>query len=279
MKLLSYIDGSERRLGALTDAGVVDLTSRWPSVRAALETVSTSEIEAAAEGQTARPLDGIVFEPTVPDAEKIICVGMNYRPHVKEFGRTIPENPSLFVRFPSSQVGHEQSIIRPRVSDQYDFEGELAVVIGRRARHVKEEDALSYVGGYTCFGDHSVRDWQRHTSQATPGKNFHHSGAMGPWLVTADEIPDPADLTLTTRLNGQQMQNESVAELIFSVPFLIAYISTFAVLQPGDVITTGTPSGIGVARETPVFMKAGDRVEIEISSIGILANTVVDEER
>lgn len=279
MKLLSYIDGSERRLGALTDAGVVDLTSRWPSVRAALETVSTSEIEAAAEGQTARPLDGIVFEPTVPDAEKIICVGMNYRPHVKEFGRTIPENPSLFVRFPSSQVGHEQSIIRPRVSDQYDFEGELAVVIGRRARHVKEEDALSYVGGYTCFGDHSVRDWQRHTNQATPGKNFHHSGAMGPWLVTADEIPDPADLTLTTRLNGQQMQNESVAELIFSVPFLIAYISTFAVLQPGDVITTGTPSGIGVARETPVFMKAGDRVEIEISRIGILANTVVDEER
>mgnify|MGYP003571067306 FL=1 len=248
-------------------------------MRAALGRASTSEIEAAAKGRAARPLAEIVFEPTVPDADKIICVGMNYRPHVAAAGRSVPEKPSLFVRFPSSVVGHGQSIVRPSVSNQYDFEGELAVIIGRRAHRVKEETALSFVGGYTCFGDHSVRDWQRHSSQATAGKNFQHSGAMGPWLVTADEIPDPAHLVLTTRLNGERMQHESVAELIFSVPFLIAYISTFAVLEPGDVITTGTPLGIGATRERPLFMKAGDQVEIEITSIGTLANTVVDEDR
>ena len=242
MRLASYIQDNVVRLGAVTDAGLVDLSDRWPSIKSALSTASTDEIRSAADVGKARPLDGITFAQPVPDPEKIICVGLNYRKHAEEAGIAIPDQPSLFVRFPSSQVAHEQPVVRPKVSEQLDFEGELAVVIGRRARYVSEADAMAYVGGYTCFGEHSVRDWQGHSRQVTPGKNFWHSGAMGPWLVTADEIPDPTDLMLTTRLNGEVVQHEGTSDLIFSIPYLISYISNFTVLEPGDVIVTGTPS-------------------------------------
>ncbi len=277
MRLASFTDQGVARFGAVTAAGIVDLSDRWPSLKVALASATPEQLRSAAEAGSARPLDAIVFEQTIPDPEKIICVGLNYRTHADEAGIDVPGKPSLFVRFPSSQVGHRQPIVRPKASTQYDFEGELAAVIGRRARHVTEAEALSYVGGYTCFGEHSVRDWQGHSRQVTPGKNFWHSGAMGPWLVTADEIPDPSALTVTTRLNGETMQHDSVSNLIFSIPYLISYISTFTALEPGDVIVTGTPSGVGFARKPPVLMKAGDQIEIEVSGIGTLFNTVVDE--
>jgi 2-keto-4-pentenoate hydratase/2-oxohepta-3-ene-1,7-dioic acid hydratase in catechol pathway len=180
----------------------------------------------------------------------------------------------LFVRFGDSIVGHERPILKPRESEQLDYEGELAVVIGRRARRVGRDRALDYVAGYSCFNDGSVRDYQRHSQQFTPGKNFHASGSFGPWLVTTDEIADPRKLTLTTRLNGAVMQHESVGELCFDVPQLIEYCSTWAQLEPGDVIVTGTPGGVGAGRKPPVWMKPGDTVEVEITGIGTLRNPV-----
>jgi 2-keto-4-pentenoate hydratase/2-oxohepta-3-ene-1,7-dioic acid hydratase in catechol pathway len=169
--------------------------------------------------------------------------------------------------------------VRPFASEQFDYEGELAVVIGKTARHVPAARALDYVAGYSCFAENSLRDFQRHAAQATPGKNFFASGAFGPWITTTDEIKDPGRLMLTTRLNGTQVQHESTADLIFSVPELIAYMSIWTELRPGDVISTGTPSGVGMARKPPLWLKAGDRLEIEIEGIGTLENTVIDETR
>jgi 2-keto-4-pentenoate hydratase/2-oxohepta-3-ene-1,7-dioic acid hydratase in catechol pathway len=181
----------------------------------------------------------------------------------------------IFVRFGDSIVGHGRPLLKPRESAQFDYEGELAVVIGKRARRVPRDRALDYVAGYSCFNDGSIRDYQRHSPQFTPGKNFHASGSFGPWLVTRDEIADPRTLTLTTRLNGSVMQHESVGELCFDVPQLIEYCSTWAQLEPGDVIVTGTPGGVGAGRKPPVWMKGGDTVEVEITGIGTLRNNVV----
>src|SRR5690606_31806980 len=184
--------------------------------------------------------------PVIPNSgTKFLCVGINYLPHIAEMGRERPAHPVIFVRFASSLVGHLEPLVRPPESIQLDYEGELAVVIGRTARRVPRERALEHVAGYACFNDGSVRDFQRHGPQWTAGKNFVASGAFGPWLVTADERPDPAELSLTTRLNGEVVQHESVAELCFDVPALIEYCSTFTRLEPGDVIATGTPGGVG----------------------------------
>jgi 2-keto-4-pentenoate hydratase/2-oxohepta-3-ene-1,7-dioic acid hydratase in catechol pathway len=207
---------------------------------------------------------------------KILCVGVNYRPHIEEMGREVPDYPVVFTRFASSLVGPDEPVIRPWVSEQFDFEGELAIVIGKAARHVSRDDALGYVAGYCCFLDGSVRDWQRHTGQFTPGKNFDRSGAIGP-MVAAANIPDPAALELTTRVNGERMQQGRVADLVFDIPMLIAYCSTFTELQPGDVIATGTPGGVGAARTPPVWLKDGDLVEVDIPGIGVLRNPVQDE--
>ena len=217
------------------------------------------------------------FDPLIPDPGRIICVGINFKAHMQEMGREPPDYPWLFVRWPDSQVGHGEPIIRPAASDKYDYEGELAVVIGKPARHVKATDALEYVAGYTCFMDGSIRDWQNHSSQFTPGKNFKASGSFGPWLVTADEIPDPAVLNLETRLNGKVMQQAPISDLKFDVPALIEYCSTFAELQPGDVISTGTPGGVGFARKPPVWLQPGDMIEVEIDAIGTLLNPVYAE--
>ncbi len=205
-------------------------------------------------------------------------MGVNYRPHIEEMGRKVPEYPVVFARFPESVVGNGEAIIRPAVSEQLDFEGELAVVIGREAHRVAKETALDYVAGYCCFMDGSVRDWQRHTMQFTPGKNFDRSGAIGP-MVPVSEIPDPTALELTTRVNGEIMQRGRVADLVFDIPTLIEYCSTFMTLKPRDVIATGTPGGVGAARNPPVWLADGDRVEVEISRIGVLANPVRDENR
>ena len=209
---------------------------------------------------------------------RILCVGVNYRPHIEEMGRELPDHPVVFTRFPSSLVGNGEALIRPRVSEQYDFEGELAVVIGKAAHRVRREDALEVVGGYCCFMDGSVRDWQRHTMQFTPGKNFDRSGAMGE-VVSAGDVPDPAALMLTTRVNGEVMQKGAVRDLVFDIPFLVEYCSTFMELLPGDVIATGTPGGVGAARTPPVWLKDGDIVEVDIPGVGVLTNPVRDEAR
>jgi len=209
-------------------------------------------------------------------AAKILCVGVNYRPHIEEMGREMPDYPVVFTRFASSLVGPDEPVIRPRVSEQFDFEGELAVVIGKAARHVRQDEAFDCVAGYCCFLDGSVRDWQRHTGQFTAGKNFDRSGAIGPMVSSADVV-DPAALELTTRVNGEVMQQGRVADLVFDIPRLIEYCSTFTELQPGDIIATGTPGGVGAARTPPVWLKDGDLIEVDIPGIGVLRNPVRDE--
>ena len=279
MRLVSFERKGQASFGIVVGDGVVDAAARLggkaSSLRQALAAAALPELTRLAGAAPDFGLSEISFAPVIPDAAaKLLCVGVNYMPHIKEMGRERPERPVLFVRFGGSIVGHEQPLLKPRESEQLDYEGELAVIIGKRARRVSRERALDYVAGYSCFNDGSVRDYQRHSGQFTPGKNFHASGAFGPWLVTADEVPDPRKLTLTTRLNGTVMQHESVGELCFDVPQLIEYCSTFAQLEPGDVIVTGTPGGVGAGRKPPVWMKPGDTVEVEIGGIGTLRNPV-----
>jgi 2-keto-4-pentenoate hydratase/2-oxohepta-3-ene-1,7-dioic acid hydratase in catechol pathway len=280
VKLVTFLTaGGRTALGAIAGGGVADLTRRLgvPSLRALLDAGRLDEARGAAAGAADHPLEGLAFAPVVPDPDKIICVGLNYRDHVAETGRTVTEKPALFARFAGSQAGHGQPLVRPRVSEQFDYEGELAVVIGTGGRHIAEADALRHVAGYACYNEGSVRDWQRHTSQFLAGKTFAATGGFGPWLVTADEIPDPAALTLETRLNGQVVQHTTTDLMITPVPALIAYISTILPLLPGDVIVTGTPGGVGMKRTPPLFMQPGDVAEVEISGIGVLRNPVVQE--
>ena len=283
MRLTSFEIEGRQSFGLVTGNGVVDAGRRLgrdtPGLRDALSAGALDRLRAFESERADYSLEDIQFLPVIPDpAAKVLCVGVNYMPHIKEMGRERPEHPVLFVRFADSLVGHRQPIIRPRASERFDYEGELALVIGKRARHVQREQAYDYVAGYSCFNDGSIRDYQRHTQQWTPGKNFHHSGSFGPWLVTADEQPDPGKLRLTTRLNGNVVQSESVNELCFDIPALIEYVSTWTQLEPGDVIVTGTPGGVGAGRTPPLWMKAGDKVEIDITGIGVLENPVVDED-
>ena len=252
--------------------------AKVPTLAEALATFSVDELAgfvAAADGTLDK--SAVEWLPVIPRPGKILCVGLNYRAHVIETGREAPEYPLLFTRFAESQVGHEAPLIRPAASTRYDYEGELAVVIGRPARHVSRQAALEYVAGYACFNDGSVRDWQRHSTHFTAGKNFVGSGAFGPWLVTRDEIGDPAALHLRTRVNGQEVQSAPTGDLVFDVPSLIEYASTFTRLEPGDVLATGTPSGVGAYREPRLWLKPGDVVEVEIEGIGVLRNPVIDE--
>ena len=282
MKIASYSHDGTPTYGVVEGGGLIDMAprlgARYPTLKTVLEAGALLEVEDAARGQsTDHALDAVTLLPTIPDAGKTLCIGLNYRSHVEEGGRDIPKQPMVFVRFPDSQVGSGEPLVRPKVSEMFDFEGEMAVVIGTRARHVREVDSLTYIAGYACFNDGSVRDWQRHTSQFTPGKNFHRSGSFGPWMVTADEAGDPAAHTLTTRLNGVEMQRATTDDLLFDVPRLIAYCSTFIELAPGDVIATGTTGGVGFWRDPQVFMRPGDVVEVEISGLGTLTNAIVDE--
>ena len=222
-------------------------------------------------------LADVVLLPLVPDPGKILCVGHNYESHRQETGRAKVTNPSIFTRWADTLIAHGQPIMRPRLSTDLDFEGELAVVIGRGGRGIAEENALAHVAGYACFNDASVRDWQWHTTQFTPGKNFPGTGALGPWLVTPDEAGDLADVRVTTRVNGTVMQDQPIRDMIFPIARIIAYVSAFTPLSPGDVIATGTPGGVGAKRTPPMWLKAGDRVEVAIGPIGTLSNTVIDE--
>ena len=282
MKLASFCIQDRPTFGVLIDGGLMDLGARLPDLQGGLRGfLESPEFERLpARLPNSRPdvaIADVRFLPLIPNPDKVLCVGINYVPHVQETGRDLPEKPVIFCRFSGSQTGHEQPLIRPRVSSKFDYEGELAVVIGRRARQVSTENAMEVIAGYTCFNDGSVRDWQRHSPQFTPGKNFARSGSMGPWLVTRDEVSDPSALSLETRVNGEIRQSASLADLIFSIPVLIAYCSTFAELLPGDVIATGTPGGVGFARTPPVWLNQGDIVEVDIPGIGLLRNVVVDE--
>ena len=256
------------------------LRSRYPELRSLL--AAGEEGWTAAQGileatQSGIELSTVAWRPVIPNPDKILCVGLNFREHIRETGRQIEKYPVIFLRLAASQVGHLQPILRPAVSDQLDFEGELAVIVGRRGRYIAAEQALEHVAGYSIYNDASIREWQRHTHQYTPGKNFPKTGAFGPWMVTADEIGDPSALHLTTRLNGQVVQDSDLNDLVFDIPHLISYISNFAELMPGDIIITGTPSGVGGARNPPLWMKPGDCVEVEISSIGTLSNPIEQE--
>lgn len=287
MKLATIHDGTTLAWGLIEpldrapDAGVrlapPGLRTRFPDLRSVLAAGAPRDVAQALSAAPLRSVAGLRFAPPIPNPSRIICVGINYLEHIHEMGREKPDYPTLFTRFPDTLVGHGEPIVRPRISTQFDYEGELAIVIGKPARYVSAASALDHVAGYTCLLDGSIRDWQRHTTQFTPGKNFPATGGCGPWLATADEIPDPAALRLTTRVNGEVLQQAPVSDLCFGVPRIIEYCSSFCALNPGDIIATGTPSGVGFARTPPRWLKPGDTVEVEVSGIGILRHQVVDE--
>ncbi|MFN4282020.1 MAG: fumarylacetoacetate hydrolase family protein [Alphaproteobacteria bacterium] len=278
MKLVSFRLNNKDSYGVVNGDGIVDLGKRLPyaDLRALLEADGLSKAADAAKDAPDVKLADIEYLPLIPNPGKIICVGLNYKAHREETGRKPTDNPALFVRFPDSQTAHKQPLVKPKESPQMDYEGELAVIIGKAGRYVSEKDAFSIIAGYSCYNDGSVRDYQYHTMQWTAGKNFPKTGAFGPWMVTKDEIPDVNKLTLKTRLNGQQVQETGIDLMLFNIPVLINYITTFTELRPGDVISTGTPGGVGVKREPQLFMKKGDKVEVEISGIGILENPVTE---
>ena len=284
MKILNYIWNGAKYVGAATDGGIIDISSRFgvTSIRALLECDLLGKVGDLKSASVDHDLASTTFLPVIPDPQHLYCVGINYHDHLKEvqmagISRALPKQPSLFIRFPDTLIGHQAPMLIPKVSEQFDFEAELAVIIGRRGRYIEERHALDHVAGYACFNDGSVRDWQFHTTQVTPGKNFLATGGFGPWMVTADEIPDPHSLKVELVLNGKTMQRGNTSDLIFSIPRIIAYVSSFVPLQPGDVIATGTPAGVGFSRKPPVFMKSGDICEVQIEKIGILRNPIAKD--
>lgn len=281
MKLVSYRRNHTPGFGVLVDGGIVDLGrrlgARAASLRDALSPEMLEEVRGYASEKPDFPVAEIEYLPVIPEPRKIICIGLNYKTHVAEAKIDAPDFPIIFLRTARSQVGHEQDLIKPAASDRFDFEGELAVIIGKPGRHIRRDKAFEHVAGYSCYNDGSVRDWQRHTSQWGPGKNFPSTGGFGPWLMTADEAPPPTEFVLRTLLNGQVMQHASVGDLLFDIPALIEYCSTMTELETGDVIVTGTTGGVGVARDPQIFLKPGDVVEIDISPVGILRNMVSAE--
>ncbi|MFQ1006880.1 5-oxopent-3-ene-1,2,5-tricarboxylate decarboxylase [Gilliamella apicola] len=279
MKLVSYLVSGRASFGLLTQNGIVDLKEKLGNKYADLKSLlADSEGLAVAKTYLDAPSDideqDITYLPVIPNPNKILCVGMNYAEKRAEFNET-SSAPTLFVRFPDSQTGHKTNIIKPAITNELDYEGELAIIIGKEGFRIKPEEALSHVAGYSCYMDGSIRDWQY--TWFTAGKNWPSTGAFGPCITTSDEIPDPTVLSLTTYLNGQEMQHDCIKNLVHTVPELISYISTFTRLSPGDVILTGSPGGVGKKRNPPVFMKDGDKIEVEITGIGRLTNYVVAE--
>jgi len=281
MRLASFRTAQGASYGAVTSQGIVDLGrrlgNRYSDLRALLERNGLEEARKAAGAAADYKESEVSWLPLIPNPGKIVCVGLNYEEHRQETGRDKTEQPALFLRLAESQVGHKQPILRPRESKNLDYEAEIAVVIGRAGRRISQKDSWNYVAGYSCYNDGSVRDWQRHTIQWTAGKNFASTGGFGPWMVTADEIPAGTLLTLSCRLNGERMQHATTEQMIFKIPKLIEYISSFTTLLPGDVIVTGTPGGVGARRNPPVWMKPGDTVEIEIDKVGVLVNRIADD--
>lgn len=278
MKLCSFVVARGASYGIVDGDQVYDvgsiLSETYPDLKALVAAGAWDAAAAVHAVAPVLPWDGLTLLPVIPNAAKILCVGHNYESHRQETAREKTEHPSIFTRFADSQTAHGEAIIMPTVSTQLDFEGELAVVIGKAGRAIPEAEAMAHVAGYACFNDASVRDWQWHTRQFTPGKNFPRTGSLGPWLVTTDEIADPAGLTVTTRLNGEVVQSQPTADMIFPIARIIAYVSAFTPLAPGDVIATGTPGGVGAKRQPPLWMKPGDMVEVDIPGVGLLVNHV-----
>jgi len=285
MRLVSYLENQQSKYGVVTDAGVVDLTGRIGNRYRDLQTlIAHNGLDAArqaAMGQKAdRTIQDLVLLPPIPAPEKLWCIGVNYRDRNAEYkdNSDLPKYPSLFVRNPSSVVGSGQPIEKPKVSEQLDYEGELVLVIGKEGRHIPREQAWQHIFGMTLCNEGSVRDWLHHGKfNVTQGKNFDRSGSIGPWIVTADELDPRGPHDIVTRVNGELRQQDSTERLMFPFDFLIAYLSTFATLKPGDMIATGTPTGAGARFDPPRWLKPGDLVEVESSGIGVLSNTVTAE--
>jgi len=284
MKLLSFINGGRETWGAVVGDGVVDLGKVFPQYATLADYIGSGAYLEAAKHVAGRAADAkladITFLPVIPRPEKIVCAVRNYMDHHQEviaagMQRELSEQPPIFLRVWRSQCAHNQPIVLPKVSESLDWEGELAVIIGKEGRNIPEERAYEHVAGYSCYNDGSIREWQFHAKQIASGKNFESTGGFGPWMVTADEIEPGKPLKLEVRLNGELMQSSHTGHMIFSVPKLIAYASAIFTLVPGDVIATGTPAGVGWSRKPPRFMKPGDVCEVEIEGIGVLRNPIV----
>lgn len=277
MKLASYIHHGRKSYGIYTEAGIIDLGQKIGQQYPTLKDLLQWDALDVAQQYVDYPADitdkDIAFLPVIEEPGKIFCVGMNYAEKRKEFSET-NNAPTLFIRFPDSQTGHARPVIKPNLTEEFDYEGELAVIIGKAGENINRSDALSHVAGYSCYMDGSVRDWQH--AWFTAGKNWRQTGAFGPYMTTVDEIPDPHALSIQTYLNGMLVQNDSTASMIHKVADLIAYISTFTMLSPGDVIITGSPGGVGKKRNPPLFMHEGDCVEVAIEKLGRLTNTIVE---
>ena len=285
MKLVSFCYSNVDQVGVRRNEQIIPLSVLTPHLPNTLRAIlaepgslkEISEKSASYQGETI-PIDEIEYLPVIPEPGKIICIGRNYAAHAAEGGAEVPSYPEIFYRGKSSLLGHEESIVRPKCSDKLDYEGEFVFVIGKTCRHATEENALNYIAGYSLFNDATIRDYQRFSSQWTIGKNFDASGPFGPELVTSDELPEGlSGLTLTTKLNGEVMQNASIDDLVFPVKTLVKILSECMTLEPGDVVVTGTPSGVGYARKPPIWMTAGDVVEVSVEGLGTLSNRVADE--
>ncbi|HDS1756085.1 MULTISPECIES: fumarylacetoacetate hydrolase family protein [Pseudomonas] len=282
MKLISYHKAGQALYGAVEGDGVVELSRRFPQAPDLASFLADTSLLAQARKmvEEAGPdyaYSDIQLDSVIPNPGKVICVGINYVAHAEEAGRKVGQFPVIFQRFAETLLPHGEALVRPKVSQEFDFEAELAVVIGKGGAHIAPEDAMDHVAGYTCFNDASVRDWQFHTHQYGMGKTFRKTGALGPWLVPASEISDYRELVVRGVLNGEQLQEGQLSELAFDIPALISYVSKALPWNPGDILATGTPSGIGFKRTPPIFLKPGDVFEVVISQIGTLSNTVVDE--
>ena len=281
MKLATFKTAQGALYGLITSKGIVDLRrylgNQYPDLKTLIAANAFDQAQKhAAETPDYKESD-VTWLPVIPNPGKIICVGLNYQDHVVETGRDNTEQPAIFLRLAESQVGHKQPIVRPRESTHLDFEAEIAVVIGKAGRRISQKDSWSHIAGYSCYNDGSVRDWQRHTIQWTAGKNFAQTGGFGPWMVTADEIPPGTKMTLSCRLNGERMQHATTEQMIFRIPKIIEYVSTWTPLEPGDVLVTGTPGGVGARRTPPIWMKPGDKVEVEIDKVGVLENSIAED--
>jgi 2-keto-4-pentenoate hydratase/2-oxohepta-3-ene-1,7-dioic acid hydratase in catechol pathway len=287
MRLLSYRVGGKASYGIINSSdGIIDLGLRIgttaTSLRESLSRHSTTELQQYASAAADYQLSDIELLPVIPEPAHIWCLAINYADHIKEIRsigiqREVPKYPALFMRYADSVVAHNQALLVPTVSGQLDYEGELAVVIGKGGRHITEAQAMGHVAGYSCFNDGSVRDWQFHTRQIAPGKNFSDTASLGPWMVSADALMNPHNLRIVTRLDGQVMQDGNTSDMIFNIPAFIAYVSAISPLQPGDVLATGTPSGVGFSRKPPIFMKPGSICTVEIEGIGTLSNPITAE--
>jgi 2-keto-4-pentenoate hydratase/2-oxohepta-3-ene-1,7-dioic acid hydratase in catechol pathway len=283
MKLASFEIAGNQSWGVVAEGSIFDVGSAlrksWPDLRSAVAAHAYEEIARAMRGAPCHCLQAVSWRPVVPNPDKIICTGLNYEEHRRETGRPRALFPTVFIRIASSQTGHLCPVQLTPLSTQLDYEGELAVVIGKAGRYVARRNALEHVAGFACYNDISVRDWQYHTHQFSPGKNFPETGAFGPWMVTFDEMGSCQGLRLQTRVNGHVVQSAMLSDMIFGIPELIEYCSSFTRLAPGDVIVTGTPGGVGAKREPPLWLKPGDITEVEIDGIGVLRNTIVAETR